>query len=263
MVSGNESLFWSLNHPDRKPLFVLGTIHVRDSQILSWIEETKSNWIEVEALALELDLEERSFRPIRPSPYKLSEYLSEKKYHKLRRIFLKAFDFDIQQFDQLHPLFISQIMAETFFDQTSDPSVDLFLWQIGQELDLHLFGLETWEQQINVLDRIPYETQVKQLLEIGRNIRKVPKQVLKLKRYYFEQNIKSLYHAAKRQLGKMRKIMLYDRNVILAQRIAEINQEHSLLAGIGAAHLWGEKGVLRMLKKDGYRLKPVFIPIAH
>jgi uncharacterized protein YbaP (TraB family) len=51
---------------------------------------------------------------------------------------------------------------------------------------------------------------------------------------------------------------LYKRNEIQANSIDTIIQKHSLFVGVGAAHLPGERGVIEMLRKKGYKLRPVY-----
>ena len=50
---------------------------------------------------------------------------------------------------------------------------------------------------------------------------------------------------------------LYRRNEIQANSIDSIVQKHSLFVGVGAAHLPGKRGVIELLRKKGYRLRPI------
>jgi hypothetical protein len=53
---------------------------------------------------------------------------------------------------------------------------------------------------------------------------------------------------------------LYRRNEIQAASIDSIVQHHSLFVGVGAAHLPGKRGVIELLRKKGYTLRPVVMP---
>ena len=50
---------------------------------------------------------------------------------------------------------------------------------------------------------------------------------------------------------------LHERNKIMVKGIDTLAQEKSLFIGVGAAHLPGEKGVINLLKKKGYILRPI------
>jgi hypothetical protein len=54
---------------------------------------------------------------------------------------------------------------------------------------------------------------------------------------------------------------LYKRNEIQAYSIDTILKKSSLFAGVGAAHLPGERGVIEMLRKMGYKLRPVMMGV--
>jgi uncharacterized protein len=54
-----------------------------------------------------------------------------------------------------------------------------------------------------------------------------------------------------------RKLMIYDRNIIMANRMVGLSEENSCFFAIGAAHLPGQKGVMALLKRQGYKIVPV------
>jgi hypothetical protein len=53
---------------------------------------------------------------------------------------------------------------------------------------------------------------------------------------------------------------LYRRNEIQAASIDSIVQNQSLFVGVGAAHLPGKRGVIELLRKKGYNLRPIVMP---
>jgi uncharacterized protein YbaP (TraB family) len=69
--------------------------------------------------------------------------------------------------------------------------------------------------------------------------------------------VQQLYKMVKKNSKGMRPLMLYRRNEVMAERIGALVQEQRVFAAIGAAHLGGGKGVLRLLKKQGLTLHPV------
>ena len=81
-------------------------------------------------------------------------------------------------------------------------------------------------------------------------------------KYYLDADLRSLYIYTKKSLGKSRNHLLYKRNERLADRMVTIGKESSLFAAVGAAHLWGKFGVIRLLKKKGFQVKPVAIQLS-
>jgi len=58
-------------------------------------------------------------------------------------------------------------------------------------------------------------------------------------------------------MGKLRKMMIDDRNFIMADRIAKMTSQQTAFVAVGAGHLGGKKGVLRLLKLKDIKLKPI------
>ena len=56
-----------------------------------------------------------------------------------------------------------------------------------------------------------------------------------------------------------REKFLYARNVIQANSIDTIIKKNSLFVGVGAAHLPGKRGVIELLRKMGYTLRPIMM----
>lgn len=53
------------------------------------------------------------------------------------------------------------------------------------------------------------------------------------------------------------KFLINDRNATFSQRMDSIMQTQSIFAGMGAAHLPGENGVIELLRRKGYTIEPV------
>ena len=68
--------------------------------------------------------------------------------------------------------------------------------------------------------------------------------------------IRDRYKKSIENLGSFRKILLFDRNEFMTDRIHN-NMATATFYAIGAAHLAGQKGILNLLKKRRYQLNPV------
>ena len=51
--------------------------------------------------------------------------------------------------------------------------------------------------------------------------------------------------------------MIYNRNQAWAEKLPSIMKTAPTFVAVGALHLPGEKGVLNLLKKQGYTVEPV------
>jgi uncharacterized protein YbaP (TraB family) len=107
------------------------------------------------------------------------------------------------------------------------------------------------------MSKISVENQLKSMLKTFKSFKQFRRQVLKMAELYEKADIQQLYQSSKKSAGSERKLLIYDRNKIMADRIAIMVSEQTIVCAIGAAHLAGKKGVLRYLKMKGLEVKPV------
>jgi uncharacterized protein len=81
---------------------------------------------------------------------------------------------------------------------------------------------------------------------------------LKMLELYNSENINAIYKSSYNENPAESVKVLDFRNKIWFQRIKKISAEKSVLYAVGAAHLGGENGVINLLRKEGYTVKPVW-----
>lgn len=81
---------------------------------------------------------------------------------------------------------------------------------------------------------------------------------------YFAQDLKAVNDAMEEKLNNScdatpeeRNELVYNRNTDWVKKMPEIMKKKSTLFAVGAGHLPGEKGVLELLKKAGYKVESV------
>jgi uncharacterized protein len=130
------------------------------------------------------------------------------------------------------------------------------LFQFARENGRILKGVETFEEQIQILNTMTLKGQIKSLKDMVCGFSKVRKELLRTAEWYVEADLKRLYKAARGSMKGNRQLMIFDRNALMADRIADMAAENTVCAAIGAGHFWGEKGVLNGLRKKGFIVVP-------
>ena len=124
-------------------------------------------------------------------------------------------------------------------------------------------GLETMSYQASIFDSIPYKLQAEQLLKYVSDTgskSEADKQFGEMVRAYKAQDIEKLGDFVKEEdggLSNYQDILLYNRNRNWVQKLKSLMAEKSLVVAVGAGHLAGEKGVIKLLRKEGYIVRPV------
>lgn len=257
MKKSKRTLLWRIEHPDFvAPSYLFGTMHVRDKRAFRFNDLVKEKIEECTAFATEFNLDEAeqgmpsSFVQL-PDNKQLSDYLPPKKYKKLAKVLEKQTGIDINPFQRMRPMILLQMITAFLLAKEEQHALDEYLFRYAKKEGKELLGLETYQDQLRIMQALPLETQFKSLIEIATNFKSFRRQVLKTAAAYESADIQKIFKAARKGAQGMRKILLYDRNIVMADRFMEIAKEQSLLAAIGAGHLGGKKGVLRLLKLNG------------
>jgi len=266
MGNQKKSLLWQLDHPaTAMPSFLFGTMHVRDRQAFLFLNKVYSCLRQCEAVAVEYDLStftapDISQALILPGEQKISDYFSRKSFSKLQAILFKAFQLDIRTYERFVPLFFINLVSEQLLQQDQPLALDAQIWQYAGENGKIRLGIETLEEQMAVLEKIPLDHQLQLLRGMARNISKFRSATLRSTAIYQHADPYRLYRLVRRSSQGLRKLLLFRRNHVMAGRIDLIVRQQPTLCAIGAGHLAGKEGVLRLLKRKGYKISPLPIP---
>ncbi|HMQ47183.1 MAG TPA: TraB/GumN family protein [Saprospiraceae bacterium] len=255
-----QSLLWKLTPPDRAltPSYLFGTMHVNDIKVFKGIDQITARLEQCEALALEFNLEDIS-SSVNPMPYlkPLDMLIPVKKFQKLRHVLLRTIDIDIQQMRFLSPMAMVNLINDQLFTQMMPVSLDQYLFDYAKSEHKEILGIESFQEQIAIMQHIPIDYQIKSLLWIGSHFSQHRKGLYKMIDWYQKGDLRQLYRSAKGNAHELRPLLLYHRNAIMAERIGGMIREKTIFCAIGAGHLPGEKGVLRLLKKQGIKIKAI------
>lgn len=259
-----QSLLWSVANQDGVQAYLFGTMHVRDRSAFQLVDEVLPYLKDCEVYAAEMDLQDVDLARFAaaaqiPAQQTLGSFLSGRRYEKMRAILRKSFQIDIHAYANRHPFLIISMLTEKLLRKDHIHSLDQHLWEMAGEMDLARVGLESYEAQMDILEGVDVEKQFKNLREIARNPTKFSRQITSTVSSYEKQQIGVIYKESRRQLGKLRKVLLKDRNVVMAHRIDSLVAQGKLFSAFGAAHLAGNFGVIALLKRKGWKVKPVSI----
>ena len=262
-MSARTSLLWELSMPEtRDTSFLFGTMHIRDQRAFRGMDTVCACIDSCQALALEIDLQQEGVG-LDPSSLQfpnhttLLDHLTLRAYQRLRKSILKAFQVDLQYFLRFTPMALVEMISERIMQEDQPLFLDAYLWEYAIGQGKETLGIESLESQQQLLLRIPLEAQLKMLVEIGRNPGHYRALLNHLTHLYQKGELRDIYRISRKNAGGLRKWMLFDRNQVMADRIAEFMRQQSVFCGVGAAHLWGGKGVLRLLKKHGVKVRPI------
>lgn len=151
--------------------------------------------------------------------------------------------------------------SERSSDFEEDTYLDLYIYQTGKRLGKKIAGVEEYAESMRLMGEA-YKDAAK---EVSRK-----EKSFDYDEEYSPEKLQEAYRLGDLDLlDSINKInsqsdafdekFLYQRNEIQVNSIDSILKKNSLFVGVGAAHLPGERGVIELLRKKGYKLRPIFM----
>lgn len=255
-----DSLLWRLKHPSSGAFhFLYGTMHVKNKAAFAHIERVEPLLSRSALYVGEMDLADPQLAELNDhfrlgSHQTLVDLYGRHRYSRMQTIIAKAYDVDIDLYIDLKPMILANILSEKTLVQHYDVALDQHLWHMAEEYDIETAGLESAQDQINILNNTSILEQKKMLNATFKNVNRYKKRLLALSKMYEDERLKDLFKVSKNSLGALRKPLLYDRNNRMADRVVELCQGEQVFITVGAAHLAGKYGLLRLLKKSGFKI---------
>lgn len=187
------------------------------------------------------ELFERSFRP--------------KVYKKYLALVRKCYGISLDDYKRYTPFYINNLLAEAALPAVYPKPLDQYLWEFAQTNERIMTGVESLRDQIEILEHIPMDYQIKAFRDNMKNIATFRHKMLSINAMYGDGQYIQLYKNAQKSMGKIRNLMIFDRNENMTKAIINLSNEKSSFFAIGAAHFAGNKGILAQLKKEGYKIK--------
>lgn len=259
-----SSLLWSVEDPDSGFLsFIFGTMHTKDVRVhqfkkalLPYLQQCGTILTE---FALADETEGHDFMNIATEDWWVTLRPTHQK--RLTKLFAKLNLGTPQDYRFQPPIMLIQLIAAQEFEEDDTATLDMALAELAQQYGLTWKGVETMSEQLDILKALPIQEQKKQLVDMASNRKKFRKDVKKQLNWYLNQDITHLYKSVRKGLKQLRRPLLIDRNAIMAERLVPLCKSGAQFIAVGAGHLPGGKGLLRLMKTAGFKVKPVQLTV--
>jgi uncharacterized protein len=261
MPSKNTLLWKITNQQNTKSSYLFGTMHIWDERAISLMERAAPYINEADIFAAETVIAELNELPnevmFLPQNKTLADYFTAKKLLKIQQNAERILGMPYAQIAYFCPMVLSNFFATKAIANQGEYRIDDMLWQFATSAQKPCIGIESVEEQMAIFRKIPLPFQCKQLSDTVKNVGKYTKEYKKTAVLYEKMDILGLYHHAKASMGKLRKPLVYDRNLLMAERIFNLTNEKSAFVAVGAGHLAGQKGLINLLRKKGLKVEMV------
>ena len=162
--------------------------------------------------------------------------------------------------NRFKPALVSSLLGEQTMGCTQQKGMEQVIMKEATDNDKTILGLETIQFQSSLFDSIPYEKQAKELLKYVDSMDSYKGMTLEMVAAYKAQDLAKLEDLVSKSDPAMTDyldLMLYGRNRKWVQQMPNLMMEGALLFAVGAGHLPGEQGVINLLRKKGFTLRPI------
>ena len=250
-----------------KPSYIFGTFHAICPTEMVPFESLDTYLDQTDQLMMEIDMDDPAeMGQMGPSMLigggkTLKDYLTAEQFAKVDAMFKDLVGQSVENLKVVKPSMLSVIALTSPKAIGCTPTVyDLSLMQNAVAKKKPVVGLETVASQIKVLDSRPVEKQAKDLYEIAENPAKSIGEMKKLMAAYKTRDPEKLFEATEDQSSKDKDFhmkLLDERNLSWIPKLEIAFKDRPTFVAVGAGHLGGKNGVLKLLRAKGFRVEPV------
>lgn len=265
-VPTESSLLWEITGPGlSKPSYLFGTIHLICPTDFSLSDSLKSTLARTQQVALEMDMDDPGLMAgmmksmNMTAGNELKKLVTAQQYERLNRFFADSVHVGLAMFERAKPFVLMGPLFNAVLD-CQPQSYEMALVELAGKQKSEVIGIETLEEQMAIFDTIPYKDQAQMLIKLVDSLPAARQEFTTLVATYKAQDINALYRMTMKSEFGMEgneEVMLFARNQKWIPRMRKIAADKPTFFAFGAAHLGGEKGVIALLRKEGFKVRAI------
>lgn len=265
-VAHGTGLLWKVERPGVPASYVFGTIHSEDERVTTLPAPVQAAFDQARSFTMEMVLEPEASTALASAMFlgdgeTLQGLLGDELFEKAARA-LEGNGMPRQIVMGLKP-WVVMVMLSMPKPETGE-FLDKVLYTAALKQGKSVYGLESVEEQVAVFEGLPLDDQIALLKAAVEE--SASTMIEELIQAYLARDLAAmvaLNEQSNTQLApqlseKIAYRLLDSRNARMVQRMEPRLKKGSAFIAIGALHLPGEKGVLRLLEGRGYRVTVVY-----
>lgn len=263
-----NALLWRIEAPNGAVSHLFGTIHSEDPRVLSLPAPVTKVYDEAGTLVLEMDLGKEDGKAmgeamLLPQGQNLLSLIGTQLYTQ-SVIALGERGYPEGVTNRLRPWAVAVTLS------MPKPETGLFLdyvlYRGAKEQGKTVVGLETMAEQLAVFTGLSLADQVTMLRDTLKEYKELPQQFQTLIDAYLKRDLSKLQALSEQEMASSDKalqerfmsILVDKRNRRMVERLSPLLQKGGVFAAVGALHLPGDNGLVVLLRKQGFKVTPVY-----
>jgi len=247
------------------PSYLFGTMHIICATDYIWTDSMEKSLANADEVCFEMDMDDPSVMMavatamISANGKTIKDYLTDEQYKLLTKYVEDNLHMDMSVLNQMKPVALQMLFSEKVINCDNPVSYEERIMGIAKEEKKNIVGLEEAREQIALLEKMPVDSAIQEIIRSIQSKTETDTEYEKMVMLYKNQDIQGLYRLIKRskEAGLDMGDFLDNRNKKWIDRIVDKMDQHSVFFAVGAGHLWGDKGLISLLRKEGYNVEPV------
>jgi uncharacterized protein YbaP (TraB family) len=262
------SLLWEITGNGlTRPSYLFGTMHVSSKMVFHLSDSFYLALKSVDAVALELNPDTWQGEMVSMNNIKENytdfvraprgNYLTENSFR------IDEYDDELKSAMSSEPTIVNSLLYRSYKakeDFEEDTFLDLYIYQTGKKLGKRATGVENYfETEKIVMEAYADMAKEKKRKKIDTD-GESRYDILEKTQDAYRRGDLDMMDSLDRMMDRsdaFTEKFLFKRNEIQANSMDSIMKKSSLFVGVGAAHLPGQRGVIELLRKMGYKLRPI------
>lgn len=265
-TANSGTLLWQVtSHNQDAPSYLYGTIHLMPEKdfflgedAIKCLEASKSLTLEVD---LDIPIKEQikmAQRMMLPQNKSLKDYMSGEDYKLLHSYLMDSIGIKegkIERYAKLKPFNLLGIVCLEYYDNIK--MYEKEFTTIAKKNDISINELEDIETQLSIIEDSGLDMETPS----GKDIY-VINEYEKLKNIYMKKDLDALTQFLSNEFEKepnvkLEEQLISDRNKNWIPKLDSIMLSEATFIAVGAGHLGGEKGLINLLREEGYTVTSV------
>jgi len=266
--SFDSGLLWRVERAGVTSSYLFGTMHSDDPQVVKLPAPVQQAFDQARSLTLEVVLDPRSLLTMTSALLMTDGNTLESLIG--RRLYERTID--VMNARGIPEMLVANMkpwaVAVTLMMPSGNNGVvlDHVLYQGAVAAGKKVHGLETVAEQMGLFDSLSLEDQITLLKDTLDNLDTLGQLLGEIQAAYLDRDLKRLLELNEASMrdsdpllaATINRTVIVERNHRMAERMQSRLREGQQFIAVGALHLAGEEGLLRLLSERGYRLSRVY-----
>ncbi|HED15939.1 MAG TPA: TraB/GumN family protein [Gammaproteobacteria bacterium] len=272
-IALGQGLLWKVEKQGQQPSYVFGTMHVGDAEVTTLAPPVQQAFSSARVLLTELKMDYATIAAVMRNMYygdertllaitgqELFEQVAER---------LAALGISRQAALKMRPWAVMSVLGVAQLEDggaSAGQGLDIQLYTDAMRQGKQVEALETADEQLAVFENLPKQAKVDMVRSVVADKQKTRAEFKKIREAYLARDLKRLMEMAVEEAnGEYGQFMqafnregIVERNHRMITRMQKYLDGGAAFVAVGALHLPGDTGILRLLEQRGFRVTPVY-----